>query len=280
MRRLSISASLLSNFVQAAFRERRREFVNDVGEPRSRWLTSVLLVLAVGVALGRLGPFDTFSELRTGERYAYWVGLTLLMWLQGVAILALVNATVGQRWPRWTGVVVAAMLASIPTAFEVAWAEMLLRVGRDLGPIDLLAIMGDVALLSVPLLLLTHGWVGAGPPAPAAGRRPEGADSLIELMDLPRRGALLAMSSEDHYVRLYTDRAEQLVAMRFGDALAHLGSEDGLQVHRRWWAATAAIRAIDKDGDGLRLLLSNGLTVPVSRSYAQQVRKAWPDRFR
>lgn len=254
--------------------------MNDVGEPRSGWLTSVLLVLAVGVALGRLGPFDTFSELRTGERYAYWVGLTLLMWLQGVAILALVNATVGQRWPRWTGVVVAAMLASIPTAFEVAWAEMLLRVGRDLGPIDLLAIMGDVALLSVPLLLLTHGWVGAGPPAPAAGRRPEGADSLIELMDLPRRGALLAMSSEDHYVRLYTDRAEQLVAMRFGDALAHLGSEDGLQVHRRWWAATAAIRAIDKDGDGLRLLLSNGLTVPVSRSYAQQVRKAWPDRFR
>lgn len=254
--------------------------MSDVGEPKSRWPTLVLLVLAVGAALGRLGPFDTFSELRPGERYAYWIGLTLLMWLQGVAILALVDALGGRRWPRSASVVVAALLASIPTAFEVAWAEMLLRVERDLGPTDLLAIMGDVALLSVPLLLLTHGWADARKSSSAIDDPKAPPGSLVELMEPSRRGSLLAVGSEDHYVRLYTDRADQLVAMRFRDALARLGSEDGMQVHRRWWTAAAAVRAIEKDGDGLRLLLNNGLTLPVSRSYAQQVRKAWPERFR
>jgi DNA-binding LytR/AlgR family response regulator len=89
---------------------------------------------------------------------------------------------------------------------------------------------------------------------------------------------VLAVNSEDHYVRLYTDRTDQLVAMRFADALSALALEDGLQVHRRWWVATQAVESISKEGEGLQLRLRNGLKVPVSRSFAQQVRKAWLDR--
>ena len=37
--------------------------------------------------VGRLGPFDTFSELPAAERYAYWIGLLLLTWLQIVVAL-------------------------------------------------------------------------------------------------------------------------------------------------------------------------------------------------
>jgi hypothetical protein len=280
LRRERNSASLPATIRQAAVRERRRNFVSDVGERMNGWLARLAVVISVGLLLGRLGPFGTFAELESLERYAYWVGLTLLMWLQGVAIISFLAAPLGaRRWPHWITVVVAALLASIPTAFEVAWAEMLLRVERDLGPIDLLAIAGDVSLLSVPLLLLTHGWTPQRANGLPSEQYPERADRLVALMDPGRRGELLAVSSEDHYVRLYSDRASQLVAMRFADALDNLVSADGLQVHRRWWVATDAVESIVKDGDGLRLGLRNGLSVPVSRSFAQQVRKAWAARI-
>jgi hypothetical protein len=230
--------------------------------------------------LGRLGPFGTFAELGSVERYAYWVGLTLLMWLQGVAILSLIASPLeARRWPRWVIVVVAALLASIPTAFEVAWAEMLLRVERDLGPMDVLAIAGDVSLLAVPLLLLTHGWVSRQAASRAGVPADMRTDRLVAMMEPGRRGALFAVGSEDHYVRLYSARADQLVAMRFADALDSLAQEDGLQVHRRWWVAANAVESIVKDGDGLQLSLRNGLRIPVSRSFAQQVRKAWANRI-
>lgn len=254
--------------------------MSDVGERLTGWPARLIVVLAAGLLLGRLGPFGTFDELEGVQRYSYWLGLTMLMWLQGVAILSLITAPLqARRWRRWVIVMVAALLASIPTAFEVAWAEMLLRVERDLGPIDIIAIAGDVSLLSIPLLLLTHGWHPGEAVGQAAARIDVRNDQLVSMMEPGRRGALLAVGSEDHYVRLYSDRADQLVAMRFADALNNLAPELGLQVHRRWWVATDAVQSIARDGDGLQLSLRNGLKIPVSRSFAQQVRKTWADRL-
>lgn len=279
LRREHISASLRTAFGQATFRERRQKFVSDAGE-RMGWTVRLAVVVAAGLLLGRLGPFGTFAELASFERYAYWVGLTLLMWLQGVAILSLLLTSLeARRWPRWPIVIAAALLASIPTSFEVAWAEMLLRVERDLGAIDLLAIAGDVSLLSVPLLLLTHGWTVRREDGVPRAQDYAHTDRLVKFAEVGGIGALLAVNSEDHYVRLYTDRNDQLVAMRFADALNALALEDGLQVHRRWWVASQAVETISKEGEGLQIRLRNGLTVPVSRSFAQQVRKAWSDRM-
>ena len=254
--------------------------MSDGGERILHWAWRAGLVLAIGLFLGRLGPFGTFAELSSGERYAYWTGLTLLMWLQGVALLALLDQPLSRRGvPSWARVVAAAFLAAIPTALEVAWAEMLLRVERDLGPVDVLAIAGDVVLLSVPVLLLTHGWRPATPDEGWGVTGDVDARGLVQMMDPKRRGALLAVSSEDHYVRLYSDRGDQLIAMRFGDALAKLGDAEGLQVHRRWWVATGAVERISRVGDGMELQLRNGLTVPVSRSHINQVRKSWGERL-
>jgi hypothetical protein len=255
--------------------------VNGVSGSERRWVLRLLLVAAVGILLGRLGPFGTFSDLSSGERYSYWVGLTLLMWLQGIAVLALVDRPLAQRgWPGWGRVVVSALVAAVPTGFEVAWAEMFLRVERDLGPIDVLAIIGDVALLSVPLLLLTHGLThSANQIDSGSAGEASGTDSLIALMEPGKRGPLLAMGSEDHYVRLYSDRGDSLVAMRFADAVTALAESEGIQVHRSWWVAAGAVEAVNRAGEGLQLTLRNGLKVPVSRSFAQQVRKAWADRM-
>ncbi len=113
------------------------------------------VALGAGLLLGRLGPFNTFRDLPVLERYAYWVGLTGLLWLQiGAAlhILRTVPRTAPLHWAMRA--MIAALLGSVPGAFEVAWAESALRVQRDLGPADVVRIYADVALIALVLTLL------------------------------------------------------------------------------------------------------------------------------
>lgn len=97
----------------------------------------------------------------------------------------------------------------------------------------------------------------------------------------PRLGRdLLALEMEDHYVRVHTGAGSDLVLMRLRDAIAALGGIDGLQVHRSYWVAAAAVDGVERKPDGkLTLRLRNGLRVPVSRSHVAAVRAAgWAGR--
>lgn len=232
----------------------------------------LMVALAAGLLLSRLGPFDTFSDLRPLPRLAYWIGLTLLLALQSLAAFHLVRAWLGRR--HWTlAAALAGLIGAIPSAFEVAWAEDLLRVQRDLGLVDLIAIYGDVVLIAVPLSLALAASTRV---ASAAQSLPEARQPPRWLAELPadRRGDLIAVAAEDHYLRVYTDRGESLILRRFGDALEELGAIDGLQVHRGWWVARAAVAGSEREGDRSLLILSNGLRVPVSRTNLRSVRNA------
>lgn len=85
-----------------------------------------------------------------------------------------------------------------------------------------------------------------------------------------RRGALLAIKAEGHYLQVYTDAGSDLILYRLSNALLELGAEDGAQVHRSWWVAARAL-APQRHCD--RLVLVNGVEVPVSRSYRIAARR-------
>jgi DNA-binding LytR/AlgR family response regulator len=65
-----------------------------------------------------------------------------------------------------------------------------------------------------------------------------------------------------------------LLLMRLQDAIAELDGLEGMQVHRSWWVARAAVSAIRRDDRSLRIVLENGMEVPVSRSCAPALRRA------
>lgn len=88
-----------------------------------------------------------------------------------------------------------------------------------------------------------------------------------EIDTRPFDGGLLALSAEDHYVRLHFPDRSELVRMKFSDALAAVAARDGLRVHRSHWVARDAVSGIEQSGRQCMLQLSNGLSVPVSRSY-------------
>ncbi len=82
-----------------------------------------------------------------------------------------------------------------------------------------------------------------------------------------RQAQLLAVASEDHYLRVHTDAGEALILMRMGDALAELADVAGAQTHRSWWVAAGAVVAVERLAGKAQLHLSGGLTAPVSRSF-------------
>ncbi len=80
-------------------------------------------------------------------------------------------------------------------------------------------------------------------------------------------------------MRLHTALGSDMILMRMRDAVGELEGLPGLQVHRSWWVARAAVTGHAVEGRRLSLRLSNGMVVPVARDVAPRVRAAgWLDR--
>lgn len=98
------------------------------------------------------------------------------------------------------------------------------------------------------------------------------------LQRLPRKfhsAALYGFSAEDHYLRVYTDRGEELVLLRFADALRELSNANGLQVHRSWWVMKDSVTDVRTEAGKKVLILKSDVSAPVSRTYIKQAKQAF-----
>lgn len=91
-------------------------------------------------------------------------------------------------------------------------------------------------------------------------------------VSLPTTSDVLCLQMEDHYVRIHRPGGSTIELMPMTAAIACYGRPDGLRVHRSWWVARDAVRTVEQDGRRWRLLLNNGLRVPVARSSIAMVR--------
>ena len=83
----------------------------------------------------------------------------------------------------------------------------------------------------------------------------------------PLRGDIESIEAQEHYIRIQTNSGSGMVLYRFRDALRELRKYDGLQVHRSYWVADAAVNSIEKANRSTRLILKNGSIIPVSRRF-------------
>ncbi|MCW3171712.1 LytTR family transcriptional regulator [Shewanella subflava] len=97
-------------------------------------------------------------------------------------------------------------------------------------------------------------------------------DQFMALLPLEKRGQLLCLEMDDHYLKVYTDKGQHMLLMRLKDALLQLEGFPGLQTHRSWWVANQAVVSVNKENRKMSLLLSNHLEVPVSRTFAEAVK--------
>jgi hypothetical protein len=160
----------------------------------------------------------------------------------------------------------------------LVWVVSALMTG---APFDLrhgLILFPRVLMVDIVVVLLAGILRKASRPAPAGDTRPiahQPANPLADRLE-PRfaRAALIAVETEDHYLRIHTTAGQSLIYLSFTDALPALAGADGMRVHRSWWVARGAVDRVRWRGGRGEVLLANGVCAPVSRSYAAEVRRA------
>ncbi|WP_146208684.1 LytTR family DNA-binding domain-containing protein [Azospirillum sp. TSO22-1] len=240
-----------------------------------------VVAVLLGVVLGVLGPFGSFEHVPAYVRVPLWTVLVAGNWLLVVLLgEALCRIPATAAWPAPVLAALAGVAGAVPGSL-VSY-----RAAQALGPFERvmpspLVFFGYVALLSVAISVpaaLVFGR-GRGEPAPSpAPESPEGttppSDSPFLARIPPHLGReLLAVETEDHYLRVHTPAGSDLLLMRMRDAVAELAPLDGLRVHRSWWVARTAVERAARSGTGLTLTLRGGLTVPVARAQRRTVRE-------
>ena len=87
-------------------------------------------------------------------------------------------------------------------------------------------------------------------------------------------GPIVALQSENHYVRVHGPRGSELLLMPLRESIAEMGGEPGDQVHRSWWIARSGISSVERSGRSWSVHLVNGERAPVSRDAAHRLRQA------
>lgn len=237
-----------------------------------RWrpaATGFAIATAVGLTLGAMGPFGSYLNGSLPVRLAYWV---VCLW-SGWLVLG-VSLPILARWARawrisvwlWAPPAVAA-LTLVPAVISRTLA---INVWPIVARVGWLEWYGECLIISA---LATVGFLWTTRSrAAGAGPDPLSADPRDRLP--PRLGrTVLCLQMEDHYVRVHTTQGSTLVLMSLSQAMTGLNSVEGVQTHRSWWVARAAIVGVVEDGRKLRLRLQGGLEAPVSRARVGYLRE-------
>jgi DNA-binding LytR/AlgR family response regulator len=81
-----------------------------------------------------------------------------------------------------------------------------------------------------------------------------------------RQAPIVALSAEDHYVRVRTDRGQALILMNFANAVAALGPDAGVRIHRSHWVSRALAAKTTTSGSRNGIRVGDDTVLPVSRA--------------
>jgi hypothetical protein len=247
----------------------------------------LVAAIAVGLLLGFAGPFGSYPAFPTATRYIFWLGLTAAGVVAAIAADALLPVTRLRAGAIRIGAV--ALISALPMTFVVAWAMSRVQPGRIYTPQQLVGLFWGVAAVQ---LLVVYAATASAPPAgdlAAPGHSPvlpvpgDGAipaafpSALLSRLPPGIGGDIIALETEDHYLRVHGAGGSALILMRMADAVASLDPRLGAQVHRRWWVAEAAVAGARTEGQKLSLRLTNQTLVPVGRTFATAAKARFVD---
>jgi hypothetical protein len=221
-------------------------------------------MVAIGLILGLSGPFDTLRLLSVGPRVVYWLVVVVLTYAVGSVISSIANNLFRNK-PIWLqiacstivmGTCITLILCVLNGVFFGVLPKTLAAFFAQWGFVTLIAAIVEIGSK------LVH-------PTPAVATTP-----IIDRIPFAKRGAIIALSAEDHYVNICTTQGSEMVLMRLSDAINEVGPTNGLQIHRSHWVAVDQITDVRRINDRGEVTLSNGETRPISRSYMAVVRDA------
>lgn len=265
-----------------------------------RTLLEIWIILPLAIVIGFMGPFGTYLMGDFYVRFMRW-----WMLLMGSYVLVRPTMVVWHWLARATGLPQGGMmfsgllLASVPLAliWRLTAYEQLRHLGGYSGllPFAVLCSLGMLVVVwwaehaDQNLMRYYQGPLlrhladnprqqnyyqplayNHRPDHHPAHRRPRLHDRLPPSFE----GEILALESEDHYVRVHGMQHSELLLMRLRDAIAEMDDTPGEQTHRSWWVARSAVAGTVGAGRNREIRLQNGTLAPVARDSVERLQRA------
>lgn len=267
-------------------------------------------MLVVAAVIGFLGPFGTYLEADFLERcWRWWVHMMGAYVLVRPSIFFWSAVALATSLPRRVMTFWGVILSSLPLTLVWNWgASVFFHALNGFAGILPFALLSAAAVLGVVWWArlvddrLRGVHVGKNDQAVPAGRDDDGAEASLpgaasgepsadrdlaagrlgQRLSATFAGPVLALQSEDHYVRVHGPGGSELLFMRLRDAIAEMDGASGQQVHRSWWVANDAIVSVEADGRNRTITLRNGHLAPVARESVARLERSGflPDKAR
>jgi MFS family permease len=244
----------------------------------------ICLALGLGLIFAFFGPYRTYEQAFLA-RLGFWAGLLACWYVLASLIEAwLESREFYRRAGPWLQRAILIALTSAPMVLIAGPAAHALT-GWEASVSEVIELYWRTALVGCVVTLITKGALppaARGLPAPVIAEAEPAPVEIVQpqtsrlVARLPQelRGRLLCLQMEDHYVRVHTDRGSALLLMRLSDAMSEAEPISGMQIHRSWWVAKDAIKSFERVGRTGQLILSNGVTAPVSQRHLAAVLEA------
>ncbi len=229
---------------------------------------------AVIILLAVTGPFGTQNLMVFSQRLFYWAVISCVTFFIGSAISLVVGFKVSQSpIPDWSSWIISGAIAG-PLIGVFTWLINIylynLNIANEFSFHIFLAYTTAIASM-VSLLSNLISPIHDTNKTMLKDKKQQAA--FFSRLPQHLGKELISLEAHDHYVQVTTKNGKELVLMRLVDAEKELATHAGLRVHRSWWVAKSAIKNTRRANGKVTLILKNGQTIPVSRSYTQALRK-------
>ncbi len=281
------------------------------GSEPGPFMTSVILAFALAVTLAsheaNIGPdWSVFGA------YIYWIARIGMAYLIVVGAYAALGQIMTGRSSPLAHAGLACALSFPPFVMSVTTMDLLIgdlellrtepnvllnRIGIEAASlIDNHVIISAILLAPYLLALQARNRTAVYPPPlrtqPVSTTSTEAVETPdkgapvedVELPGLllacqpPVRGDILAAEAQEHYVKIKATGQGGMALYRFGDAVRELGRYQGMQVHRSHWISDEAVSAVVGKRGSLKIELTDGEVIPVSRRYELEVEARYGGR--
>lgn len=257
-----------------------------------------LLAIMLGILFALLNPEGTTDR---GFPFALVQWLVQTVAPMGLGILSHRLLHQSRRLDRlhpWLKLTVSGACAAVlfsPLAFGVdhalgvdeepfGWSGW----GDELGGVFLPVTFAWVAI-NAPFVL-GYQWQRATPePVPVVAESPPAGDPepttvprsvapapfFLSLIPAERRGEIISLKAELHYLTVTTTRGRSMILYAIRDAIEELPPHLGIQTHRSYWASLSHGAALERKGRNTRVKMSDGSLIPVSRNRLAEVKRAF-----
>lgn len=263
--------------------------LQDFASSRNFWI----VLAAIVVLFTAIGPFGTADHMGVLPRFGFWlVNIFVSTWVAIVIVVfaeLYLDRLIEAPFPRmFVGSLLSCPVIGFTTMLivyswrgpEPSWHTYLENTAQafPISMVFTLIFWASMRHERQIKLATEAGTFGVTLPLaeaqaaqPAVNPAPEPPPMLTRLKP-ENRGPILRLSAEDHYTLTVTSRGRELILIRFSDALSELGDTVGTQIHRSHWIARAAFETLVTKEGKLLARLKDGTELPVSRSFAGEVK--------